>query len=99
VFSVIQRDFYLKYYSRSYLLRECGSLQRHNDTYFFYKWNQQAEYRKNYNLSRTYLLLKKSWYFQKKKNILIPFKWKKLEISPISHANYVTLESHIKWFY
>ena len=60
-----------------------------NWRFFFFKWNAQSQYRANWNISRSYLLNSKLWYFQKKKNLqhLIQFKKKPLNVVKDSVKN------------
>lgn len=69
--------------------------------WFFIRWNAQGQYRSNRNLSKSYILNQKLWYFQKKKNIQIPAKYKISDVIEIDIKvkDDNILKSKIKWLY
>ena len=67
---------------------------------FFYRWNAQGQHRLSWNLTRSFLLNSKLWYFQKKNIITLPLNWKKNNLSITGMIdNTLILNSKIKWLY
>lgn len=95
VFSIVKKKIFITNNSKKQLSLYSKPIKNLNSKFFFYNWNQHAEYRSSYNLSRTYLLTKKLWYFQKKQFSFIPYNLKKQLISDIYNVNYKKLQSKL----
>lgn len=95
MFSIIKKKIFIKNNFKKQLSLYSKPVKKLNSRYFFYNWNQQAEYRSSYNISRTYLLIKNLWYFQKKKFLFIPNNFKKTLIFNIDNLNYQKLQSKL----
>jgi hypothetical protein len=69
-----------------------------NSKYFFINFNQQSQNRSGLDITKTYLLNKNLWYFQKKNNLKFPNCWNKKTISEVNCNNYITLMSKLNDF-
>jgi hypothetical protein len=69
-----------------------------NSKYFFLNWNQHSQDRSGLDITKTYLLNKNLWYFQKKNNLQFPFFWKKIQVSEVKESKYTVLVSKLNDF-
>lgn len=88
MFSVLYRLVNLKIKKIKIKKSKLKKFKYRNWRFFFFKWNAQSQYRANWNMSRSYILNSKLWYFQKKKTYTSFSKWKKNSVSIISR--YIT---------
>lgn len=95
MFSIVKKKIFITNNSKKQLTLYSKPIKNLNSKFFFYNWNQHAEYRSSYNLSRTYLLTKKLWYFQKKQFLSTPHYLKKKLISDIDDITYTKLQSKL----
>lgn len=90
------QTFYNLIYKKKYIRSMSKAYQRLNWKFFFYNWNQQTQPRTGLNMTKTYLLNWKLWYFQKKKFISLPINWKKNYITELPNQhNFVKLNSKL----
>lgn len=99
MFSIVKKKIFITNNSKKQLVLYSKPIKNLNSKYFFYNWNQHAEYRSSFNLTKSYLLIKKLWYFQKKQFLFIPINIKKKINSNIEILKYQKLQSKINWFY
>lgn len=99
MFSIVKKKIFIANNSKKQLNLYSKPIKNLNSKYFFYNWNQHAEYRSSFNLTKSYLLIKKLWYFQKKQFLFIPINIKKKLNSNIEILKYQKLQSKINWFY
>lgn len=95
MFSLVKKKIFIINKFQKQLLLFSKPIKNLNAKYFFYNWNQHAEYRKGYNLSRTYLLTKKLWYFQKTSFLSIPYNFKNKNSSQIEPFEYIKIQSKL----
>lgn len=95
MFSLIKKKIFITNNFSKKLNLFSKSIKKLNSKYFFYTWNQHAEYRSSYNLHKSYLLIQKIWYFQKKKFLFIPNKFKNLNISELNNIKYIKIQSKL----
>lgn len=98
MFSFIKKKITIKLKKKLFLITYSRLIKKLNSRYFFYNWNQHAEYRASSNLSKSYLLIKNLWYFQKKKFLLIPYNFKKIHTSILNEITYIKLKSKLSDF-
>lgn len=95
MFSIIKNKIFITNNFSKKLKLYSKPIKKLNSKYFFYIWNQHAEYRSSYNLSKTYLLTKKLWYFQKKSFLSLSNKIKKINSTQIIKLNYQLINSKL----
>lgn len=86
MFSVLYRLVNLKIKKIKVKKNKLKKFKHRNWRFFFLKWNAQSQYRANWNISRSYLLNSKLWYFQKKKNLKPLMQWKKKSLNIITKS-------------
>lgn len=102
--SNLKKRLIVKKYYQTELITLVKKIKKHTVRIIYLK-SKNGQHRKNCNLSKLYITLKKKWYFQKKNNIKLLTKWQnflnenqiiiKPSISILSKINY----DEIKWFY
>lgn len=95
MFSIVKKNIFITNNSLKNLRLYSKPIKKLNSRYFFYNWNQHAEYRSSFNLTKTYLLIKKTWYFQKKKNLLNLKKFKNINSFTINILQYQKINSKL----
>lgn len=99
MFSIILKS-YLRIKNKKKFSIKIKKLNYQNYRNFYIFLNYNTQHRSGYNMTRTYLLNSKLWYFQKKKLFKLSSEWKKLELNKIkTNIHYNKLQSKIKWFY
>ena len=96
---IVRKKFNLIFFKIKQNLKDVRQLKKLNNKYFLRNWNQHAEHRKSLNLTKSYLLAQRLWYFQKKNNIKLPLKFKKTKQTSFNYKVVKTLNSKINWFY
>jgi hypothetical protein len=84
-----------KVFHKTKFMRLVKSYKKLNSKYFFFNWNQHSQDRSGLDITKTYLLNKNLWYFQKKNNLQFPFLFKKMSISEIKINKCITLVSKL----
>lgn len=93
--SIIKKNFLIQSESQKLLMRYSRPMKKLYLRYFFYHWNKHAEYRAGHNLTKSYLLLKNLWYFQKKNFLLTSVNFKYKTISICNDEIYIKLQSKL----
>ena len=102
--SNLKKKLIVRKYYQTELVTLVKKIKKHTVRIIYLK-SKNGQHRKNCNLSKLYITLKKKWYFQKKNNIKLLTKWQnflnenQINIKPsrsiLSKVNY----DDIKWFY
>lgn len=72
--SKLKNSLIVKKYYQTDLIKFVKKVKKHTVRIRYLK-SKNGQHRKNGNLSKLYITLKKKWYFQKKNNVKIPAKW------------------------
>lgn len=104
MFSNLKKSLVIKKYYQTEFIKNVKKLKKHVVRICYLK-SKNGEHRKNLNLSKLYITLKKKWYFYKKNNIKISQNWKYVDISNINlvyNSKIISCKINtedINWFY
>lgn len=102
--SNLKKKLIVKKFYQTELIMLIKKLKKHTVRIIYLK-SKNGQHRKNCNLSKLYITLKKKWYFQKKNNIKILKKWQNpfydsLDNLVINQAiTSIINYDEINWFY